>query len=213
VTASPVLILALLLLAVLVWPGSHLRRRTRLRRLAAPPTAGPRRPPPPVPVVAAALGTVVAAAVSTPLVALIAALLAGLAARAWSRRRRADAESDGLLALTRGLGALGADLRSGRFLESASRAAASACGNETVGRALESAIRSGEVGVGESHGHPAGLLPASLERVGAAVALSVRTGCSLADVVSAVEDDLRARHRAELELRGGAGAAPGVFNI
>jgi tight adherence protein B len=207
VTASPILVLAVLLLAVLVWPGSHLRLRARLRRLAAPSEAGLQRPRLPVPAVAAVLGTVVAAAVSTPLVALIAALLAGLSARSWSRRRRAEAESDGLLALTRGLGALGADLRSGRFLESASRAAATACGDQAVGRALESAIRSGEVGVGESHGEPSGLLAASLERVAAAVALSARTGCSLADVVTAVEDDLRARHRAELELRA-ATAAP-----
>ena len=50
-------------------------------------------------------------------------------------------------------------------------------------------------------------LQATTPRVGrwagspAAVLLSGRTGCSLAEVVSAVEDDLRARHRHDLELR------------
>jgi tight adherence protein B len=140
--------------------------------------------------------------VSTPLVALLAALLAFLATRAGSRRRRADAEVAALLALTRGLAALGADLRSGRSLESAARSAAAACGNEETGRALESAIRAPDVRTS-----PAGLLGTSLDRVAAAVALSTRTGCSLAEVVTAVEDDLRARHRAEHELRA-ATAAP-----
>src|SRR3712207_7901721 len=40
-----------------------------------------------------------------------------------------------------------------------------------------------------------------LDRVAAAVRLSARTGCSLAGVATAVEDDLRARGRAETELR------------
>ena len=44
-------------------------------------------------------------------------------------------------------------------------------------------------------------------RIAAAVRLSGRTGCSLAAVAGAVEDDLRARHRQRLELRA-ATAAP-----
>jgi tight adherence protein B len=40
-----------------------------------------------------------------------------------------------------------------------------------------------------------------LQHVSAAVALSNRTGCSLAAVLAAVEDDLRARRRADRELR------------
>ena len=40
-----------------------------------------------------------------------------------------------------------------------------------------------------------------MARLAAAVRLSVRTGCSLAAVVGAVEDDLRARRRHRLELR------------
>jgi tight adherence protein B len=41
----------------------------------------------------------------------------------------------------------------------------------------------------------------ALRRISAAVRLSVRTGCSLAAVLGAVEDDLRARRRSRQELR------------
>ena len=47
----------------------------------------------------------------------------------------------------------------------------------------------------------------ALARIAAAVQLSGRTGCSLAAVAGAVEDDLRARHRQRAELRA-ATAAP-----
>jgi tight adherence protein B len=42
---------------------------------------------------------------------------------------------------------------------------------------------------------------AALQRLAAAVRLSTRTGASLADVVTALEDDLRARERHAMELR------------
>jgi tight adherence protein B len=41
----------------------------------------------------------------------------------------------------------------------------------------------------------------ALDRISAAVRLSTRTGCSLAAVAAAVEDDLRARQRQRRELR------------
>jgi tight adherence protein B len=46
-----------------------------------------------------------------------------------------------------------------------------------------------------------GPFPEALDRISAAVGLSRRTGCSLATVVGAVEDDLRARLRCGQELR------------
>jgi tight adherence protein B len=48
---------------------------------------------------------------------------------------------------------------------------------------------------------------AALHRISAAVLLSTRTGCSLADVLGAVDDDLRARRSSRRELRA-ATAAP-----
>ena len=66
------------------------------------------------------------------------------------------------------------------------------------------AIRAPEAG-GESGG--SGRLGDALARIAAAVRLSGRTGCSLAAVAGAVEDDLRARHRLRQELRT-ATAAP-----
>jgi tight adherence protein B len=52
-----------------------------------------------------------------------------------------------------------------------------------------------------------GPVPEALARIAAAVRLSSRTGCSLAVVAGAVEDDLRSRRRHRDELRA-AVAAP-----
>jgi tight adherence protein B len=78
----------------------------------------------------------------------------------------------------------------------ATDAAAAACGDERTGRALLLAVR-----VPEQPAEAAGPLDGPLARLSGAVLLSSCTGCSLAEVVSSVEDDLRARHRSELELR------------
>jgi tight adherence protein B len=53
------------------------------------------------------------------------------------------------------------------------------------------------------------VLADALQRISAAVRLSTRTGCSLAGVLAAVEDDLRARRRSREELRA-ATAGPGA---
>jgi tight adherence protein B len=187
-------------LAVLLWPGGGVDRRARIRRLAFDrPTRTPVRravqQAVPVPAVVAAAAVAVGAILSTPLVAVLAGVLAGLAGRAWERRRLDASGAQRQAALVAGLAALGADLRSGRSVAEATQAAASACGDESTGRALIRAVR-----VPDQPGEP-GPLRGPLARLSGAVLLSGRTGCSLAEVVSSVEDDLRARHRSELELR------------
>jgi tight adherence protein B len=152
------------------------------------------------PGVAAALA---AALVSTPLVAVLTGACAVLAERAWAAGRRRSRERTELAALAEGLGALGAELRAGRSLEEAAGAAAAACGQVESAARLVRAVRA--PGAPDPGG--GGALPAALGRISAAVLLSGRTGCSLAEVVAAVEDDLRARLRAEQELRA-ATAAP-----
>jgi tight adherence protein B len=183
-------------LAVLAWPTDAARRRDRLRMLV--PRRWPMRPLPSfdgsrwLPAASAAAGTALGALLGTPLVAALAGMLAGLAARAWLRHTREGDESERLLALGRGLAALAADLRSGRSLDAATHAAAACCGDDRTGQQLLRAVRAADVG---------GLSDEPFSRISAAVLLSARTGCSLAEVIGAVEDDLRARHRHELELR------------
>lgn len=194
-------------LAALLWPDRRTERLGSVRRSASP--RGPRRlriDGPPLPALAAGAAVLATAAVSTALVALVAGVLAAVAARAWQHRRRADRTGVQLSALTEGLGALAAELRSGRSLAAATDAAMTACGDEECGRSLARAVRA-----------PADLPPATgptemsdaLRRISAAVLLSTRTGCSLAGVLSAVEDDLRARRRHRAELRT-ATAGPGA---
>jgi tight adherence protein B len=155
----------------------------------------------PVPAAAAAGATAAAAVVTTPLVAVLAGIGAGLAGRAWMRRRDDVSDEQRLTGLVAGLAALAADLRTGRSLDEATGAAAAACGDPSTGHDLVRAVRVPDRPVAE------GRLREPLARLSGAVRLSGRTGCSLADVVSSVEDDLRARHRLDLELRS-ATAAP-----
>jgi tight adherence protein B len=182
--------------ALLLWPG----RRGAVRLPDRVPGRG--RPtgrwstgPPTVLVAAVAAGA--GAAVSTPLVAALAG--AGAAAGMHVRAgRRATARVDaGLRGLADGLGALAADLRSGRSLEVAAAAAEHACGDAEAGRSLVRAVRTPEAPLPEAPGE----LGDALGRIAAATRLSIRTGCSLAAVVTAVEDDLRARVRHRAELR------------
>ena len=191
-------------LALLLWPGQRAVRRGRLDLVAARPGRpdGMRLADDvPIPVVAGLASGAVAAVLSTSLVAVLAGVAACAVARTWAaaqRDRRTDAR---LLALTEGLGALAADLRSGRSVEAATASAVAACADEDTGRALARAIRAPGALPAE------GELRKALDRISAGVLLSSRTGCSLAAVVTAVEDDLRARHRQRLELRS-ATAAP-----
>ena len=192
-------------LALLLWPGAARRRRLdlvsgrsaeRVRVRAAADM--------PVPVLAGLAAGAVAAALSTPLVALLAAIAAFAGGRSWTAARQDRDRKCRLLAVTEGLGALAADLRSGRSLDAATAAAVAACADEESGRALARAIRAPGADPVED-----GDLGQALDRISAGVLLSSRTGCSLAAVVAAVEDDLRARHRQRLELRS-ATAAPGA---
>lgn len=182
--------------AAVLWPGARAGVRRRLRGVTGG-AAGAGRRRVRLPLLAAAGAATVAAGVSTPLVALLAGGSAALAARAWAARRAgADAEAR-LAALAEALGALAAELRAGRALDEAARGAAGACSDRECGAALVRAVRApGAVGSGGGD-PPAGgnELAAELGRLSAAVVLSGRTGCSLATVVTAVEDDLRARLR------------------
>jgi tight adherence protein B len=192
-------------LAVLLWPD----RRTERRRRIAAQTASRRAPwatAVPVPPAAVAMAVAVAAILSTPLVALLAGIAALTAARAWVGARRDRAVEARLSGLGEGLGALAAELRSGRPLEDATTAAVATCGDEGAGLALARAVRAPGAPPGNSAG-PDDALSAALGRISAAVLLSSRTGCSLADVVTAVDEDLRARERHRRELRA-ATAAP-----
>jgi tight adherence protein B len=103
-----------------------------------------------------------------------------------------------LQSLTEGLGALAADLRSGRSLSAAVDAAVAACADPETSAALARALRAPDSPVPPRQDAE---LAAALDRISAGVLLSARTGCSLAAVTAAVEDDLRARHRLRQELR------------
>ena len=193
--------------ALLAWPDRDALRRRRLgvvggRGRPVVRAAGVRGlPPPPA---AAAIGALAGGLLSTPLVAGLCGIAAFLGARSWQSTRDERAGEGRLRSLADGLGALAADLRSGRPLESAIDAAALACADEQCGRQLTFALRAPAAAPGR-HADP--LFADALGRIAAAVRLSARTGCSLAAVVGAVEDDLRARHRLRLELTT-ATAAP-----
>jgi tight adherence protein B len=190
---------------LLIWPASSARSRptgqgergclsVRLPGLAAPLPAG-------------LVGLAVGALLSTPIVAVLAAGCTALGARAWSSARGATRELAALAALADGLGALAAELRAGRPMEEAVRSATTCSGQDTGSRLLR-AVRDPPARSGLSSHEPlSDEVGTALGRISAAVVLSARTGCSLADVVAAVEDDLRARLRAAQELRS-ATAAP-----
>ncbi len=194
--------------ALIAWPDAGALRRARMasvlsrgavRRHRSVGLRDFRIPPS-----AAAVAALTGALLSTPLVALLAGTAAFLGARAWLASR-AERGGDGRLrSLADGLGALAADLRSGRTLDAATAAAVAACADPEAGQALGRAIRAP---AGAWSGPADAELGEALGRIAAAVRLSGRTGCSLAAVAGAVEDDLRARYRRRLELRA-ATAAP-----
>jgi tight adherence protein B len=184
-------------LALALWPGRTAVRRERLAAVHLRPAPSRSRHDVPVPVLAGVAAAAVGAVGSTPLVAVLAGAGGFAGARAWAAGRRYRQGGARLLRVTEGLSALAADLRSGRSLDAATESAVAACADDDVGRALARAVRTGEV-------HPSipdEALRQAFARVAAGVRLSGRTGCSLAAVVAAVEDDLRARHRHHLELR------------
>jgi tight adherence protein B len=183
--------------ALFLWPGGAAVRRARWAaatghrlHLLTTVAALPR------PAVWGVASAAVAALLSTPLVAVLAGAVAALAARGVDRRRAGAREELRLTALAEALAALAAELRSGRSLTEATSAAVAACADEESGQALARAVVGGSGG-----GVPGTEVEQALHRVSAAAALSRRTGCSLAAVLGAVEDDLRARHRQRRDLR------------
>jgi tight adherence protein B len=184
-------------LAFLLWPGPT--RRSRLDLVTGRSGARSRGRVAgelPLPLLAGLAAAAVGAVASTPLVAVLTAVAVFAAGRSRAAARRGREREVRLLAVTEGLGALAADLRSGRSVDAATAAAVAACADEGSARALARAIRAPAAGPAEE-----GDLGQALARISAGVLLSSRTGCSLAAVVAAVEDDLRARHRHRLELR------------
>lgn len=174
--------------ALLLWPGG----RRRVLPVRGDSSGGPGWPEATVPVV---LAVAVGALVGTPLVAALAGAAALGGVRAWAARAEERRGEVRLRSLADGLGAFAADLRSGRSLDAATAAAGAACGDAATGELLVRVLRApgaplpDDPGLGDAPG-----------RIAAAARLSSRTGCSLAAVVTALEDDLRARigHRAEL---------------
>ncbi len=193
--------------ALLVWP----RARLRAGFSALPAGAGRSAAISGVPVgrataALAATAALVAGITSTPLVAALAAAAVGAAGQVWRRRKDALAEEQRLGALAEALGAFAADLRAGRPAEEAVSAAIAGCADGASAAPLAVALRASDAGSppplrdGDAWG-------AAVARLAAAVRLSRRTGCSLAAVACAVEDDVRARLRQRQELRT-AVAAP-----
>jgi tight adherence protein B len=181
-------------LALAVWPAPGAGRATGPASLRMPP----------VPAAALAVLGVPGAALAgllagTPLVAVLAAGCALLAARGLRARQERARSETRLVRLTEALGALAAELRAGRPLEAATSAAVTLCGDDdALAGALARALRAPDTARGRDG--PPGTEQA-LGRVATAVLLSGRTGCSLAAVLTAVEDDLRARAHSRRELR------------
>jgi tight adherence protein B len=196
---------ALLALAALLLLGP-------VPRGARPGTPRPRRQWPAAavggrtaPALAAGLAVAVGTVLSTPLVGLLAGVCAGVAARAEIARRRRGREVRRLAGLTEALGALAGELRSGRPLETAARVAVRACPDTVSAAVLARALRAPSVLVAVApqapSPRPEGQFGEAADRLAAGVRLSARTGCSLAAVVTAIEDDVRARQRQAGELR------------
>lgn len=195
--------------ALLAWPAGGPRVR---RRLGLGPRAGTG------PEFAAVLGGLPAAAsagiagavagalAGTGLVAVLAGACSAVAGHAWSAGRRRLRDEADLVGLADGLAALGAELRAGRPPEDAARRAAEASGRPRCARALIRAVVPSATPPPLSATGPAPPCPAepfteAVRRISVAATLSARTGCSLAAVIGAVEDDLRVRLGHARELR------------
>ncbi len=187
--------------ALILWPSR--RTADRLPGMASGVAAGGSRVVGSPTVLAAVATVAVGAVVSTPLVAALAGAGVVAGARARAARRATARVDEALRGLADGLGALAADLRSGRSLDVAAAAAQHSCGDAEAGRLLALAVRAPEAAAPPEEPAPEASeeLSAALARIAAAARLSAHTGCSLAAVATAVEDDLRARARHRTELR------------
>jgi tight adherence protein B len=175
--------------ALLCWPrprgADRLVVRMRPRR-AAPHAVSPDRL---APAVAAGVAVIVGIA-STPIVAALAAggVLAG--GRGWARRRQRTLDDRRVRGLADALAGFAAELRAGRPVDEAAVSAGASCPDGVTAEGLARALRAPEVTEASPGGSP---WEDALGRIAAGVRLSARTGCSLAAVACAVEDDLRAR--------------------
>ena len=173
--------------------------------------AGPvRRPtvsrlPARAPAVAGAVVAVGVGIASTPLVAARAAVAVIGGGRALGRRRARALDERRLRGLADALAGFAADLRAGRPVDEAVRSAGRACPDQRTAEALGRALHAPDAVAEPLPGSPA--WQHAVSRTAAGVRLSTRTGCSMAAVACAVEDDLRARLRQQQEL-GTAVAAP-----
>jgi len=188
--------------ALLAWPDGGARVRWRL---GAGPRGGAARELGavlgglPVVVVAGISGAAIGAVASTWLVAALAGICSAVAGHSWSAVRRRSRDEADIAGLADGLAALGAELRAGRSPEDAARLAAAASGRPRSVQAMTLAVRA--PGTGPAPPLPVGAFAEAVARISVAAELSMRTGCSLATVIAAVEDDLRARLGRGQELR------------
>jgi tight adherence protein B len=189
--------------ALLLWPEAGTRVRRLLGgapdrgRVGAELRAVIGRIPPAA--VAGVTGAAVGALFSTGLVAGLVGTCSAVAGHSWSAARRRLSDQADVAGLADGLEAFGAELRAGRPPDAAARLAAAASGRPRCAHALIRAVGLAESGPAPPV--PVGPFPEALARISAAARLSRHTGCSLAVVVGAVEDDLRARQAHARELR------------
>lgn len=188
--------------ALLAWPDGGPRVR---RRLGSGTRAGVGRELGavlgglPVATVAGIAGAAMGALVSNWLVAALAGGCSAVAGHSWSAGRRRLRDEADIGGLADGLAAFGAELRAGRPPEDAARLAAAASGRPRCARALIRAVA--PPASGSALPVPGKAFSAAVGRISVAADLSRRTGCSLATVIAAVEDDLRARLGHGRELR------------
>ncbi|MDQ1662736.1 MAG: tight adherence protein [Blastococcus sp.] len=189
--------------ALLAWPEGGPRIGRRLGKARGRATVGREFSAVlgalPMAAVSGLAGAAAGALVSTGLVATLAGTCSAVAGRAWSAGRRRLRDEADVAGLADGLAAFGAELRAGRPPEDAARHAAAASGRPRCARALIRAV--GPAGSGPAPPLPGGPFSEAVGRISVAAGLSGRTGCSLATVIGAVEDDLRARHGHARELR------------
>ena len=150
------------------------------------------------PLLGAGLVAVFVVVTSTTLVAVLAGVCTFFAARTEQGRRRQALEERRLQGLVETLAAVGADLRSGRSVAAAAGTAVRSCPDEPSAQAVLRALRVPDVSTGPSPGGPFG---EAVRCLASGVRLSGRTGCSLAAIIGAVEDDVRARLHLTRELR------------
>ena len=187
--------------ALLCWPHGRrsrtaglLLRRDAVRGLPVRPTV----------MTLAATAAVAGGIGSTPIVGALAAGAVLGVGRAWERRQARIVDERRVRGLADALAGFAADLRAGRPVDEAALAASRACPDEVTAEALGRALRVPEARAPVSGN---GAWAEAVARIAAGVRLSTRTGCSMAAVACAVEDDLRSRVRQQQDLRT-AVAAP-----